>query len=97
MKRCEYFPNAQYQLLETSFLGPYSYPVSQCQPATHADVPASDSPQPFPAAGPEDLLQTWDVPFRLQQHGQCRQLPGVDLLSSFIYVVSSVDKGFGVE
>lgn len=60
-------------------VGSYSHQVSrQCQPATHADVPASDRPQPCPAAGPEDLLQARDVSLQLQ-HDQSRQLPtGID-------------------
>lgn len=43
-------------------VGSYSHQVScQCQPSTNADVPASDRPQPCPAAGPEGLLQARNV------------------------------------
>lgn len=68
-------------------VGSHSHQVSsQCQPTAHADVPESDSPQPCPAAGPEGLLQAWDVSLQLQ-HGQSCQLPtGMDAYQSCSHI-----------
>lgn len=70
--------------------GSYSHQVSsQCKPATHADVPESDSPEPCPAAGPEGLLQARDVSLQLW-HGQSRQLPtGMDSHQAWLNAPSS--------